>query len=141
MPESYPWYKFILFALLFGMVGGIWWLSIGWIVATCHSRLAVGSAATRFASVLAIVLVIVVVVLGVQFFFTIPNTADDGCASVGFPVAFFRGCYGTMSLFWPAMTVSKRALALDVVVWLSVALLISYYLSRKTRHNDGNYSK
>lgn len=131
VPVSYPWQNFTLFVLLFATVGGTWWFLIGLGLNLCHSRLDTRSPALRFVSALAIVLIVVIVVWGVQFFFTIPSIAHDGCASAGVPVPFFRGCYGVLSWYWGAMSVSKGALAVDAIVWILTALLICGYHGRK----------
>ena len=120
--------------LYFGLVGGIWWFVIGWSIAWTQSRLAVSTAKIRFASGFVIAAIVILFVLAIQFVATIPNIAHDGCASVGFPVPFFRGCYGTLSLYWPAMTVTKGALAIDAIVWLAVASLFSYFLSSRWKY-------
>lgn len=114
--------------LYLGLVGGIWWFLIGQAISWTSDRLAVSTAKTRFASGFAISAIVIFFLLAIQFAATIPNTAHDGCAQVGFPVVFFRGCYGTLSLYWPAMTVTKSALAVDAIVWLAVATLFSYYI-------------
>ena len=136
VPASYPWQNFTLFVLLFATVGGTWWFLIGLAVKLCHSRLGTRSPALRFVYALTIVLIVVIVVWGVQFFFTIPNIAHDGCASAGVPVSFFRGCYGVHSWYGGAMSVSKGALAVDAIVWILAALLISGYHGRKVALAD-----
>jgi hypothetical protein len=98
------------------------------------------TAKVRFTSGLVIANIAILFVLAAQFVAAAPNIASDGCASAGFPLPFFRGCYGTFSLYWPAMTVSKPALALDILVWIVVASVFSCYLSRKTGARDDEVS-
>ena len=124
-----PWSLFL--PLYLGLVGGVWWFLIGQAISWTTDRLAVSTAKVRFASGFAISALVVLFVLAIQFAATISNTAHDGCALVGFPVVFFHGCYGTLSLYWPAMTVTKSALALDAIVWLAVATLFSYYIGSR----------
>jgi hypothetical protein len=116
--------------LLYGIVGGAWWYSIGWIGVTVHSRLAVSSSRTRFVAGLLISTTLVVLVSTVQFVATLPNTAHDGCASAGIPVSFFRGCYGTLGSYSPVQ-ISYGALIFDGAAWLILALIFSFWLSRR----------
>jgi len=120
--------------LFFGLVGGIWWFIIGWPIAWTQSRLAVSTAKNRFTSGFVISIIVILLLLAIQFIAHISSYAAGGCIIVGFPVSFFRGCYGTLSLYWPAMTVTKGALAIDAIVWLTVASLFSYYLSRRWKY-------
>ena len=86
---------------------------------------------TRFIAGFAISAIAILSLLVIQFAATIPNVAYDGCARVGFPVEFFRGCYGTLSLYWPAMTVTRAALVCDAIVWLAAAVLLSIYMGSR----------
>jgi hypothetical protein len=126
--------------LFFGIVGGVWWFIIGWSIAWSQSRLAVSTAKIRFASGFVISIIVILLLLAIQFVADISSYAAGGCIIVGFPVSFFRGCYGTLSLYWPAMTVAKDALAIDATVWLAAASLFSYYLSVRWQPKPGTDS-
>lgn len=79
--------------------------------------------------------------LNIQFVWTAPNMAHDGCASFGFPAPFFRGCYGTISLYWPAMTVAKGTLLMDAIAWLIAATSYALYLRVGWRTKAGGDNK
>ncbi len=117
------------YALVLSILGGAWWYTVGWLIVTCSRRLAVCSARNRFVAGLMITTVILLFILAVQFAATFPNTADDGCVTVGFPLTFFSNCY------WSGIKVSGWPLALDGFVWLVAAILFSYYLSGTTRQS------
>ena len=127
----------IFFALLLGIVGAVWWFSLGWLVGSLSTA---KTAKVRFMSGLVIAIIAILFALTAQFLATAPNLAHDGCASAGFPLPFFRGCYGALGLSWPGVSVSKAALALDGFVWIATASVLSYYLSRKKIVRDDEVS-